>query len=179
MDDGFFSQFAEAAAASGLRYLVVGGHAVNAYGYVRTTVDADFLVPENEVSAWREFWAQRGYQCVHATDAFCQFRSADEEPRYPVDLMIVGAETFEKLWDRRQSREVGGAALGMPDPLHLIALKLHALRNEARAEQGKDLPDVLGLIRSCAIDTESAEFKEVLDRYADDKLKKQITEELG
>ncbi len=58
--------------------------------------------------------------------------------------MIVGKKTFEKLWDRRLERNVGDALLGVPDPLHLIALKLHAMGNEARFLQGKDLPDMPG-----------------------------------
>jgi hypothetical protein len=58
--------------------------------------------------------------------------------------MIVGKKTFEKLWDRRQERNVGDALLAVPDPLHLIALKRHARGNEARFMQGKDSPDMPG-----------------------------------
>lgn len=174
MDEAFFGDFARDAHDEGLRFLIVGGHAVNAYGYERTTLDADVLVEDTALSRWRLFWERRGYRCVHATEAFCQFRSSDVTLRYPVDLMIVGSATFEKLWARQEKRRIGDAVLGIPHPLHLIALKLHAMRNEARARQGKDLPDILGLIRHCDIDTESLEFKEVLSRYADETLRARI-----
>jgi len=117
---------------------------VNAYGDERTTLYSDFLVEDETVTRWRRFWEHRGYKCIHTTEAFSQFRSADDTPRYPVDLMIAGKKTFEKLWDRRRERNVGDALLGVPDPLHLIALKLHATGNEARFLQGKDLPDMPG-----------------------------------
>jgi hypothetical protein len=41
-----------------------------------------------------------------------------------------------------------------------------------------DLPDILGLIRNCDLDTDSIEFKEVLDRFADEDLKDKIKKQL-
>ena len=64
-------------------------------------------------------------------------------------------------------------------PLHLIALKLHALNNDARAAQGKDLPDIIGLIRACDLDTESLEFQAILDRYANDTIRSEINSQLS
>ena len=53
-------------------------------------------------------------------------------------------------------------------------MKLHALGNEARARQEKDVPDILGLIRRCGIDPDGVEFQEILNRYADEQLKNEI-----
>jgi len=39
-----FSIIEENARAANLDYLVIGGHAVNAHGYFRTTLDVDLLV---------------------------------------------------------------------------------------------------------------------------------------
>ena len=38
----------------GLKYLVIGGHAVNAYATVRATVDVDLLVCLDDVEKWTE-----------------------------------------------------------------------------------------------------------------------------
>ena len=38
----------------GLKYLVIGGHAVNAYATVRATVDVDLLVCRDDVEKWTE-----------------------------------------------------------------------------------------------------------------------------
>ena len=178
MDEDFFEQLAREARDASLTFMLVGGHAVNAYGYQRTTLDVDLLIAESALGAWRTFWERRGYRCVHVTDAFCQFRTADETERFPVDLMVVSDETFGKLRSKEQLRAVGGSTLPVPAPLHLIALKLHALSNKERARQGKDLPDIVGLMRCCGIDGQDAAFQEVLKRYADEKIRSEIEERL-
>ena len=98
MSEDFFKQLSKDAMDSGLEFLIVGGHAVNAYGYLRTTLDADLLISEDALAAWRSFRERRVYQCVHATDAFCWLRSADDTERFPVDLMFP-----DHVWkDRRR-----------------------------------------------------------------------------
>ena len=174
VNDDFFRKLSKEAVEAGLSFLIVGGHAVNAYGYQRTTLDADLLISEDSLAEWRSFWEDRDYQCVHATNAFCQFRFKNAAECFPVDLMIVDRATFEKLQEYGKQREVGGAIFDVPDPLHLIALKLHALRNEARAKSSKDLSDIFGLVRVCGIDVQSSEFLDLLSRYADEKTKTEI-----
>lgn len=61
--------------------------------------------------------------------------------------MIVSDATFEKLRSRKRRLAIGGATLDVPDPLHLVALKLYALQNKTRTRKGKDLQDIMGLIR--------------------------------
>ena len=178
MNTTFFSDIAQDAERENLRFLVVGGHAVNAYGYQRTTLDWDILVEVSTVPAWRTFWENKGYHCVHATDAFCQFRGKDNTTMYPVDLMIVSEGTFNKLWEHQQQRQIGDSLLSVPDPLHLIALKLHALNNIARAKQGKDLPDILGIIRHCNIDIESSDYISVMSKYGNEDIQTYIKSKL-
>jgi hypothetical protein len=174
----FFEDLAGQAKEEGLEFLLIGGNAVNAYGYQRTTLDADLLIRAADLERWQAFWEARGYRCIHLTDAFCQYASAGPEERFPVDLMMVSDGTFEKLSAERQTKSLGGADLEVPAPLHLIALKLHALRNEARALLGKDLLDVVGLVRACGLDPASVEFQAVLDRYATESVRRQIIEQL-
>ena len=54
----------------------------------------------------------------------------------------------------------------IPDPLHVIAMKLNASRNPKRRVGAPDLDDAISLIKSCRIDTQDLRFKEVIDRYA-------------
>ena len=63
------------------------------------------------------------------------------------------------------------AILSLPKPLHLIALKLHAMKTPERLRQGKDLLDILNLVSLCQIDTEGQEFQGILDRYANEEIK--------
>jgi hypothetical protein len=61
--------------------------------------------------------------------------------------------------------------MNLPKPIHLIALKLHAMKNPVRLRQGKDLLDILNLVSLCKIDIEGQEFQGVLDRYANEEIR--------
>ncbi|MBI4025331.1 MAG: hypothetical protein HY360_10155 [Verrucomicrobia bacterium] len=108
-----------------------------------------------------------GYRWSGQTETFAKLEAPETDPPLlPVDLMLVNRQTFTKLLAGQQRLAFGPSVLGVPQPLHLIALKLHALRNAARLRKGKDLPDILQLIEICQIDTASVEFKEIVQRYA-------------
>lgn len=49
-----FTHLKDAAAQSGLRFLVIGGHAVIEHGFQRGTEDADILVCKEDGERWRE-----------------------------------------------------------------------------------------------------------------------------
>jgi hypothetical protein len=83
--------------------------------------------------------------------------------------MLVSSETFAKLHAEKNELHFGDTRLPVPKPMHLIALKLHAMKNPERLKRGKDLPDILNLISICAIDTSGQEFTLILDRYANDE----------
>ncbi len=162
-----FARVAEAAAKHGLPVLVIGGHAVNAYGYVRTTLDADFLVCDEDFAAWRQVFESLGYRWNGQTEAFAKLDAPETDPpSLPVDIMLVNRQTFTKLVAGQRRLAFGSSFLDVPQPLHLIALKLHAMRNAERMRRGKDLPDILQLIEICHIDATSAEFNAILQRYA-------------
>lgn len=170
LESTLFERLADAAAREGLGVLVIGGHAVNAYGYSRTTVDVDFLVTVPSFPKWREVFESAGYRWAGQTETFARMDPpATDPPSLPVDVMLVSPETFDKLYAERTVLNFGGTPFPVPKPLHLIALKLHAMRNSERFKKGKDLPDILNLISICQIDPKNREFQEVLDRYASDE----------
>lgn len=165
-----FEQVAEAAAREGFSVLVIGGQAVNAYGYTRTTLDVDFLVAVESFRDWRSVFESAGYRWVGQTETFARMDPpVTDPPSLPIDVMLVSTETFSKLYAGRQMLDFGGTRLPVPKPLNLIALKLHAMRNPERFRKGKDLPDILNLISICQIDTQSREFQLILNRYASDE----------
>jgi hypothetical protein len=135
---------AASAEAEGLESVLVGGNAVNLHAYLRTTFDVDLLVRENESERWTSFFKQRGYTVFHQTANFIRLHlAADPAGALPVDLMLADTQTFSTI--RRDSRccDIGnGLSVVVPSPLHLIAMKLHALRNPERFESGVDLQDV-------------------------------------
>lgn len=143
--------------------LLIGGHAVMLHGYPRSTVDFDLLIPEKSESRWREKLEKEGWRLVHATEAFLQFEGPEDAP--PFDLMKVDAATFEKLESASEDSTLFGCPVRIPSPEHLVALKLHAVRQEGRVRKEQDWADVIGLIRSCGLDLENRDFHALIERY--------------
>lgn len=176
-----FQHCVDAAHAAGLDFLLIGGHAVNVHGFIRTTTDFDFLLAGRDLRAWSEILAAADYRLIapeRAIQAFAQF-----EPRDPgglrVDLMLVDDETFTKLHSGSSWLEFGRRRVRVIGVLHLIALKLHALQSPHRVAAGVDYLDVLQLIRLKQIDIAGAEFEQMLDRYASPVIRQRLQRDLG
>ena len=169
------------AAKEGLEALLVGGNAVNLHAYSRTTFDVDLLVPEEQAEQWLAFFGRHGYAVFHRTPNFIRARLADDPTdALPVDLMLADAETFSKIQQASSLSDIGhGLSLRIPSALHLIAMKLHALRSPHRLAHGIDLHDVTHLIRTAKIDVAGEEFTQVIERYGSDEIRERIIRELS
>lgn len=104
-----FEKLAANAALLRLRFLVIGGHAVNFHGFQRGTEDADILICRSDADAWRKLIPEMGFRLVHEQETFLQFGSLDSA-EWDLDLMIVPAETFERLFAAAEP-----AGLALPD----------------------------------------------------------------
>ncbi len=172
-----FHAFVDAAKSEGREFVLIGGQAVNAHGYDRTTIDFDFLVLGSDQAAWKKIMARLGYSPFHETKAFIQF-APDSGGAMRIDLMLVDPPTFEKLSQASKEKVYGSRQIKVASILHLIALKLHATRTWDRAVQGKDYFDILNLIRIHKVDTTSQEFLEILNRYATESIRERLLSDL-
>lgn len=171
---------AAAAENEGLESMLVGGNAVNLYAYRRTTFDVDLLVRESDAQRWVGFFEQHGYRVVHRTANFIRLHfGTDPAKALPVDLMLADEETFGKIRaESRRSDFANGIQLAIPSPLHLIAMKLHALKSPARVERGADFEDVIHLIKIAKMDIHSRDFTDILERYATGDIRTKILTEI-
>jgi hypothetical protein len=168
--EDIFAAVRRASVEGSLRVVVIGGHAVNAYGYTRTTFDADFMICVDDLPAWRAEFEKIGYTWCGRTEAFAKMAAPEGAlGLLPVDILLVEASTLAKILAESRLLNFGENALAVPQPLHLIALKLHAMKNPARLETGKDLPDILHLVRICGLDPKSPQFEEILQRYGNEQ----------
>jgi hypothetical protein len=167
--------------AEGLEAVLVGGNAVNLHSYFRTTFDVDLLVREADSERWLTYFQRHGYAPFHRTPNFIRLRFvAAPAEALPVDLMLADPQTFTTIQGGSRRCDIGnGLSLAIPSPLHLIAMKLHALRSPARFENGIDLQDVKYLIKTAKIDTSSKEFTDIAERYATDAIRTRILRELS
>jgi len=171
-------ELTQAAPVHGLEFILIGGHAVNAHGYSRSTVDVDLLIAAETLTRWSSLLRERGYVPIHRTKAFAQFEPEVGEG-FRVDLMLVDNGTYGKLREGSQMLRYARARLRVAGVLHLIALKLHALHQPERAADGKDFYDILNLVRKNRIDVSSVEFTGILDRYATESIRGRLEREFG
>jgi predicted nucleotidyltransferase len=157
----------------GLQFLVIGGHAIIAYGYERQTGDLDLLVRRTDQKKWADLLISLGCNLVHEQDPFAQF-SPSSNFGWPVDLMFGNEQTFSGMLAEAKESTVTGIAVKIPSLEHLIALKLHALKNTHGRRGLKDLVDVVSLLEANKIDVGSDKFKRLCERYGTDKIYDQI-----
>ena len=156
---------AEKAALAGLPFIVIGGNAVNAYGYSRTTVDVDLLVRETDRRKWDELIVPLGYRAHQIQRVFHMYNPIPDGWA-PVDLMLVNEGTFTKLSQNTRETELGGAIVRIPSLRNLIALKLHALRFGGEHRHTRDFLDVIELVQLNQVNLAAPEYVEILERYA-------------
>ena len=161
---GLFEQIVTETQRKGLDFLVIGGHAVNFYGYSRETADLDLLVRRDARAAWAELFSGLGYVLEHDAGTFMQFAPRGQA-EWPVDLMLVRKPTLVAML--ADSREVNmyGAKLRIPSPEHLIALKLHALKHTRAHRFLKDFQDVEGMVRTNHLDLQSERIRCLFLKY--------------
>jgi hypothetical protein len=131
--------------AHGVRYLVVGGHAVNIYTEPRYTGDLDVLVSGDEVNGHAVFRALAEFgaplQGVSAED-FINKPSQYFQVGVPPDridvLQSLPEVSFEDAWKRATMVQVNGLSVRFISRQDLI-------RNKLAAGRPKDLVDAAAL----------------------------------
>ena len=134
-----FKEFLKSLDAHSARYLLIGGYAVNAFGYVRNTVDMDVWIasdPDNQqkvLQAIRDFaFPGAPGDLLHEPDAMV--RMGLPPLRIEVLKKISGVE-FEDCWPRRLVID--------DDGLQIVFISLEDLkRNTLASGRRKDLLDL-------------------------------------
>ena len=161
-----------------LDFLVVGGHAVNAYGYARETADADFLVRKEDRVRWQSCYESIGYTVYRDAPAFLQL-SAPEGSAWPVDLMFVSEPTFRPMLSASKEMQTHVGRIRIPSIDHLIELKLHALKHTRLDRFLKDYQDVVGLIECNKLDPTSERIRQLFEKYGTVELYEKVLRSLS
>jgi hypothetical protein len=146
-----------------LRFLVIGGYAVAAHGHTRTTFDVDFLVCNEERAEWRQRTLRHRLQLISETSAFAQYSPRDRSTA--LDLMFVAKATFDQFWAAAEEREFGAATAPVPSLDHLLALKLHVLKQGLSHRTFKDAEDVEMLARRNKLNLAEERYEKLFLKY--------------
>jgi hypothetical protein len=161
-------------AERGIRFAVIGGLGLHAYGLRRATFDVDLLVDgevQAEVVAMLE---DLGYQTLHVSRGYSNHLHP-ETSRGRVDCVYVRGVTSDEIFAGCSRHEVfSGFSVPVPRPEHLAALKVHAMSNdpERTRQEMVDLRFLLDLPETVrAAVREQFEKRDLLEEY------RELTEE--
>ena len=161
-----------------MRFIVVGGQAVNAYGISRQTGDIDLIVEGSRKADWSGLLERLKYKPHQDDDRFSRYQPP-ELAAWPIDLMYVDDLTFEKLFSAARDMIIGVSEVAVVSPEHLVALKIHALKNFQPHREPKDYGDLLALLRTAASNIDSPELEQLCLRYASHDLYDRLNKDLG
>jgi predicted nucleotidyltransferase len=143
--------------------LIVGGQALEAHGVSRQTADVDCLIAAEDRDALDAILRGGGFLQTGMTENFARY--SHPSPLVPdVDALFVDRETFGKLSANTARLRRGVHGFHVPALANLIALKLHAIRNNP-AREARDLADVAELLRANPGVVASDEIKKLCARF--------------
>lgn len=144
--------------------MVIGGLAVNFYGYSRETADVDLLICRTQNTKWLKAFTDLGYTVDRDAGTFVQL-APPRQAEWPVDLMLVNEATFVPMWKDGRDVEMLGGRMKIPSLDHLMALKLHALKYTRPHRFLKDFQDLEGLILINHLDPKSEKIRQLFMKY--------------
>jgi len=146
-----------------LAFLIIGGYAVAAHGHTRATFDVDFLTRRAGRDAWLARLSGAGLKLVGETPAFAQFSQSGGGDG--LDLMFVDDSTFDRMAQASEARDFAGIQAPVPCLDHLLALKLHAIKQALPHRTSKDAEDVEILVRRNALDLHDPRYEQLFLKY--------------
>ena len=177
MFENVFRIVAENLSKVGADWLLIGGFAVNHYGFTRNTLDVDFMIVSTEASAVRDMMRDAGFSNIDERDNVLFCSRPEGGPR--IDFLKVDAGTMQKLQDNASEVTLYSSNVRLPCLLDLIAMKIFALTQNTARRMAKDLPDIAYLTVLNDLDLQ-ADIKPLCERFGSpvvyDMIRDQIEE---
>jgi hypothetical protein len=149
---------------AGVDCLMIGGHAVNHYGFLRATQDIDFMIAASDETAVRRAMLEAGFTNIAAHETVVFFSRPGAPLR--VDFIKVDRQTMDELMSAAVIVDsYAGHPIKVPRLQDLIAMKLFALASGNPKREDKDFPDVVHLVIANRMDLEE-ELKPLCERFA-------------
>jgi predicted nucleotidyltransferase len=159
---------ASASQSQSFPLLLVGGYALQAYDVIRQTMDVDCLVTDTDADQLENTLRDAGYSVAAKTDNFRRYRH-NSLYLMDVDVLYVDSSTMAKMFEESKTLSLDSVEFRVPSLLNLIALKLHAIRNNPQRES-RDMADIAELIRLNGHAISTDKLMETCQRFAPGEL---------
>src|SRR5262249_40988023 len=90
----------------GVPNLIVGGNAVQVYGYSRFTKDFDCVVSMASAATMQSALETAGFEVFDKNNLVARYQSR-VQPSWILDTIFVNEETFAKMWAARRTVRFG------------------------------------------------------------------------
>lgn len=127
--------------ASGIRYAVIGGLAVNIHGYVRATRDVDLLIAVEQEGDLHELMATLGYETIDRREDLSSYVRGSER----ADFLHARRDASRKFLAEAKRVPFAGLLMPVVSAEGLLAFKIQALNDDPN--RIRDLSDMLELLR--------------------------------
>ncbi|MCU1347957.1 MAG: hypothetical protein JWO56_987, partial [Acidobacteria bacterium] len=145
--DAVLRTFSELFEREGIRYAVVGGLAMQAWGHSRFTKDVDIAVARSNRQRVLEIAASLGYEAFFVSAGFSNHDHTD--PAFGrLDFMYLDDATASRLFDASERKPiVGDVDAPVASPEHLAMMKGLAMRENGTRVlyEGEDVRHLLSL----------------------------------
>jgi len=139
---------------AGVDYLMIGGHAVNHYGFTRATQDIDFMIAAADEVVLCRVMSEAGFTNIAAHETVVFFNRPGSSLR--VDFVKVDRQTMGKLLAHAVAVDYfEGHKVKIPCLNDLIAMKLFALKGGHPGREDKDFPDIVHLVIENGLDLQT------------------------
>lgn len=159
---------------AGVPFVLVGGFAVNAYGFSRATGDIDFLMVEDDFEKALPFLEAIGVKLLQRQHLYATLKH--EAVLMKVDILFTDKKTMEEILKETKETTVKGEKFLIPSLEHLIALKLHAAKQNPGRREFQDLRDMTELIHQNKMDVSTVQFRELCTKYGSKEIYIKIKE---
>ncbi len=154
--------------------VLIGGFAVNHYKVSRQTADIDILTTQESYEKVLPRFKEEGYRVKYHEKIFARLTNQ----RYPlmdVDFLFVDARTLLTMVKEGTKVDVGGKKFVVPSLNHLIALKLHFLKQNSSMREFKDLMDILQLVKMNDVNIKAKGFRHICTTYGSEAIYRKIS----
>ncbi len=161
---GLLEQIGALLEGAAVEVLLIGGFAVNHYGFTRATLDIDFLLAVDDLDCLKDKMIAAGFSnwSLHESVAFFQ------RPGSPirVDFVQTDRQTMQTMLARAGRTTTPHASLAVPCLEDLLAMKLFSLKHGSAERRDRDMSDVVHL---CLLNDVApvATLLPLCQRYAD------------
>jgi hypothetical protein len=156
--------------AGGHRWVLVGGLAMQALGSARATQDLDLVTDVDAREGVVGFMESLGYETLYQSLAFSNHLHRD--PGFGrVDFIYVDRSTADRLVAEGRPLDWLGRRILVPSAEHLVAMKVHAMKNDPTRSL-REMTDIQYLLERGGVDRarvrgyfEAAGLRERFDEF--------------